>query len=121
MPAAKENNIQIRQFKDKSSHWFVNYAHYYLNENNELLWAAGESDNKEYRDVLEAYIKRNKKTYVPREIVAEKEYFEVVNFGEHKGRKVPDIPLPYLRWMIKSYNFKSGEEKLKQEIIEYLK
>lgn len=122
-----EEKIQIRQFKDKSGHFWVNFSHFYLNENNELLWASGESDNKEYRDYLESYIKRNKKTYQSREIspyINQKEYLEVVAFGKHSGKNVQTIfneDAGWLKWCRDKYSFSSSQEKLKQEITEILK
>ena len=37
MPPKKEEKIQIKQFKDSSSNWFVNNAHYCLNKDNEIV------------------------------------------------------------------------------------
>lgn len=124
MTIKKEDKIQIKQFKDSSSNWFVNFSHYYLNEDNELLWASGESDNKEYRSVLQAYIKRNKKTYKPREesVLNQVEIeYSTITFGIHSGKKVNEIDINYLKWMINNFKFSLSQEKLKQEIIQYLK
>ncbi len=121
--AAKKDlteKLQIRQFKDKSSNFFVDYAHYHLNQNNELEWCAGESDSEDKRVVLMAYIKRNKKTYVPRQITSVIEYFERLDFGIHKGKKTDEVDKKYLSWLIKNFDF-AGKEKLKQEIINILK
>ncbi|WP_396180306.1 hypothetical protein [Flavobacterium sp.] len=122
---AKEEKINIKNFKDGSSSWWVRDAHYFLNENNELLWAAGESDKTELREALEQFIKRNRKVYVPRsESIFEiepKEYTEIFNFGKYSGKKVTDFQdTKYLKWLLKNFNF-GGKEKLKKEIEDILK
>jgi hypothetical protein len=41
MPPKKseeKEKFDIRQFKDKSSNWFLNNKHYYLNEKNNLIF-----------------------------------------------------------------------------------
>jgi hypothetical protein len=124
----KSSEILIRQFKDKSSHWFVRDAHYFLNENNEIIWAAGETDKEELRNALIDFIKRNKKTYVPREKgILEKEpkvFDEIIPVGKLKGKTVQQALIEdkkYLSWMRDNFNFNSAQEKLKQQIIEILK
>src|SRR6478736_926362 len=108
MPAKKKETaekVQIKGFKDGSSHWFVNYAHYYLNENNELLWASGESDNEEYRTSLEQFIKRNKKTFKPREesiLNKEEKVYMTLNFGKYSGQNlsyIVDCDKRYASWL----------------------
>ena len=128
MATKKEDKekVSIKQFKDSSSNWFVNFAHYYLNESNELLWASGESDNSEYRTALEAYIKRNKKTFKTREesiLDKEDKVYMTLNFGKYSGKKldeIKDIDVKYLRWILKNMDF-GGKEGLKEEIINILK
>ena len=61
-----EDKINIKNFRDSSSNWWVRDAHYFLNEENELLWAAGESDKIELRDAIESFILRNKKSFKKR-------------------------------------------------------
>jgi len=127
-----ENKIQIRNFKDGSSSWWVRDAHYYLNENNELLWASGETDKAELREVIEAFIKRNHKIYSPREksplndenTPQIKSYDEILRFGKHLGKSVEEVMAIDKKWLIwcrDNYNFNSAQEKLKQEITEILK
>nr|DAI89596.1 MAG TPA: Putative quorum-sensing-regulated virulence factor [Caudoviricetes sp.] len=123
MAAKKEDKIQIRNFKDSSSNWFVNFAHYYLNENNELLWASGESDSIEYRTAIEAYIKRNKKTFKAREVsILDKEerVYTTLNFGRYSGKnltEIKDLDRKYLLWLKKE----TKDDKLREEIISILK
>lgn len=119
-----QEKIIIKQFKDGSSHWFVNYAHYTLLENGEIQWCAGETDKEELRGALKAYVKRNKKSFVARPKSEVKEYNEIIPIGEYKGKTVSQVLFEnkkFLIWMLEKYSFKSGEEKLKQEIIEILK
>lgn len=61
---AEKEKITIKVFKDGSSNWWVNHAHYSLNEQGEITWHAGETDKKELREYLQAFIKRNKKTFI---------------------------------------------------------
>jgi len=119
----KEDKIQIRNFKDSSSNWFVNFAHYYLNENNELLWASGESDSAEYRTAIEAYIKRNKKIFKAREVSIldkEEKVYITLNFGKYAGKnlsEIKDLDRKYLLWLKKE----TKDDKLREEIITVLK
>ena len=122
-----EDKITIKSFKDLSSNWFVNDAHYSLNESGELIWHAGEVDKEELRTALLSFIRRNKKSYSPRQQTVfeteEKEYTKL-NFGKHIGKSTLEIlseDKQWLSWMYKNYTFKVGEEKLKQEIKELLK
>ena len=126
-PKSKEDKTTIKCFKDGSSNWFVNDAHYSLNEVGELIWHAGEVDKEELRTSLLSFISRNKKKYSPRQQsifeTEEKEYTKVT-FGKHSGKSTLEIlseDKQWLSWMYKNYTFKIGEEKLKQEIKELLK
>ena len=120
MPTKKEDKVQIKQFKDSSSNWFVNFAHYYLNQNNELLWASGESDNIEYRTAIEAYIKRNKKTFKPREesiLNKEEKVYITLNFGKYSSHKldfIVDTDKKYARWLYDSTNDVNIKLQLKE-------
>lgn len=119
-----QDKVIIKQFKDSSSNWFVNYAHYALLENGEIQWCAGETDKEELREALKSYIKRNKKVFISRQKSEVKEYNEVISIGEYKGKTVSQVFFEnkkFLLWMLEKYSFKAGEEKLKQEIIEILK
>lgn len=121
MAAKKEDKTTTINFKDKSSNWWINGKHYHLNKENEIvLIAGGLPDDKEIAFLID-FCRRNKKKYVEREIVSVIEYFEVVDFGIHKGRKVDEIDKKYLKWMIANYSFSPAQEKLKQEIINILK
>lgn len=125
MAAKKEDKekIIIKQFKDSSSNWFVNYAHYYLNKSNELLWASGESDNIEYRTALEAYIKRNKKTFKPREesiLDKEEKVYMTLNFGKFSGLKLNELVDKDKRYAIWIYT-NTTDENIKTQLKELLK
>ena len=61
-----EDKIIIKQFKDNSSNFWSNYAHYFLNENNELIWCSGETDKEELRNAVLSFIRRNKKSFKAR-------------------------------------------------------
>lgn len=125
MAAKKEDKekVTIKQFKDSSSNWFVNFAHYYLDKNNNLLWASGESDNTEYRTALEAYIKRNKKTFSPREqsiLDKEEKVYMTINFGKYSGLKLNELvdqDKRYSSWLYSN----TSDQNIKNELKELLK
>lgn len=70
MPPKKKNGIEekivIKQFREGSSDFWVDGKHYFLDVNNEINFASGGIDTQKLRTALEAFIKRNKKSYVPR-------------------------------------------------------
>ena len=119
-----EEKIIIRQFRDKSSHFWVDHSHFMLNEQNEIVWCAGESPNESKLEALTKYIKNNNKKYAPREIVVLKEYNEIVTFGKHSHKTVQfvyDTDKQWLKWCRDNYNFSSAQKELKEQIIEILK
>lgn len=123
-----ENKIEVRRFKDHSSHFWVSNHHYYLDENNEIQYASGGIDTVELREVLKAYCKRNKVTFVEREPSIldqiEKEYNSIFTFGKHKSKSVQTVFYEDNKWLIwcrDNFNFSSAENKIKEEIIEILK
>lgn len=61
---AEKEKINVKQFKSGESSFWVNHAHYSLNEKGEIVWHSGETDKEELRQYLQAFIKRNKKVYV---------------------------------------------------------
>ena len=125
MTKSKEDKITIRQFRDNSSNFWCDNAHYFLNENNEIIWCAGEQDKEELRTALQAYIKRNKKLFIGRqESKVVKSYSEMFTFGKHINKTVDEVFLlekSYLEWCLEKYSFTSAQEKLKSEITEILK
>ena len=122
-PKPKEDKVQIKSFKDGSSNWFCNYAHYHLNEVGELIWCSGEVDKEELRTSLLSFISRNKKTYkerLPSIFETEEKVWSVLDFGKHKGLAldiIKDIEPKYLRWVYEN----SADKNLVQEIKELLK
>ena len=127
-----EDKIKVRNFKDGSSHWWCNFAHYYLNESNELIWCSGETDKPELREAVLSFIKRNKKSYRMREksplndenAPQVKSYDEVLRFGKHAGKSVEEVMIIDKKWLVwcrDNYSFNSAQEKLKQEITDILK
>lgn len=126
-PKTKEDKIQIRQFKSGESSWWVGDAHYNLNASEELIWCSGEVDKPELREALLSFIKRNKKSFKarpPSMFETEEKEYSKIGFGKHSGKSTLEIlseDKKWLSWMYNSYTFKSGEEKLKQEIKELLK
>lgn len=64
MAKAKEYKFVLRQFKDKSSNWFLNNKHYHLNEQGLIVFIAGGKEDEEEIKYLEEFCKRNKKPTV---------------------------------------------------------
>lgn len=119
-----ESKIIIRNFKDKSSNFWVDYSHFMLNEHNEIVWCAGETSDQAKLEALTKYIKNNKKKYVPREIIVLKEYNEVITFGKYSQKTVQfvyDNDRQWLKWCRDNYNFSSAQKELKEQIIQILK
>lgn len=131
MPPKKkevEEKRVIKQFKDKSSNWFLDNVHYHLNENGEVVFCAGGIESEEDKEYLRQYIKRNKKSFVAREpSIFERgqvEYTEKFTTGKYVNKTVQEVfdeDVKYLRWMRDSFNFSSAQNKLKEEIINILK
>lgn len=126
MAAKKEEKekVTVINFRDKSSNWWVNNKHYTLTEVNQILFVAGGLEIEAETEFLRQFIKRNKKSFIPREKVAVIEYFEKFTFGKYINQKVDyvkDLDRKYLVWCRDNYQFKIGEEKLKSEIISILK
>ena len=120
MAKAKEDKTTIKSFKDGSSNWFVNDAHYHLNENNELIWCAGESDKEQLREAILSFIRRNKKIYIKRSpsiFDSEPREWSELTFGKFKGFKINEIETKYLKWLI----LNSADKKLIEEIKQFLK
>jgi uncharacterized protein (DUF3820 family) len=122
----KEDKVIIKGFKDLSSNWWVNDAHYSLNASGELVWHAGETDKEKLRNAILSFIRRNKKSFKNRSASMfeqePKQYNEIIPIGKFKGQTVQhvfDNEKKYLTWMIREYNFE-GKENLKQEITEIL-
>ena len=122
-PKPKEDKTVIKAFKDSSSNWFVNDAHYSLNEAGELIWCSGGMDTEELRNAVLVFISRNKKTYRPREkslFETEERNWSTITFGKHKGLTldaIKDIEPKYLRWLYDN----TTDIKIKQELKEILK
>lgn len=119
----KEDKIQIKQFKDSSSNWFVNYAHYHLNKNGEIEWCAGETDKEELREELSRYIRRNKKSYKCREqslFLKEVKEYSVVKYGKFSGLTTLAIVAEnksYAKWLYEN----TSDSVIKNELKELLK
>lgn len=122
MAAKKETEDKtiIKGFKDSSSNWWVNDAHYSLNESGELIWHAGEIDKEELRDAVSSFIRRNKKSFKERSpsiFETEEREWSELTFGKFKGQRLDTVEPKYLKWVYEN----SADKKLVQEIKELLK
>lgn len=122
-PKPKEDKTIIKGFKDGSSNWWCNDAHYSLNEIGELIWHAGEVDKEELRICLLSFISRNKKKYKERSPsifeTEEKEYTKIT-FGKFSGMSTIELTQTdknYANWLYKS----TTDLKIKKELKELLK
>lgn len=123
-----EDKITVRKFKDGSSNFWVGYLHLYLNEQNEICFACGGIMTEEHLSALQAYVKRNKVTFIARDKpeieIIQRQYNEKITFGAHSGKTVSELFIEnkkYLIWVRDKYNFSVTQNKLKQEIIDILK
>lgn len=122
-PKTKEDKILIKQFKDGSSSWWVNDAHYYLNASEELIWCAGEIDKPELREALQSFIRRNKKNHFPRPpniFETEEKSYSIIDYGKYKGLSTQMIVAEdkrYAKWIYQN----SADKKIKEELKELLK
>ena len=121
---SSEDKIQVRNFKDGSSNYWCNFAHYYLNESNELIWCSGETDKPELREAVLSFIKRNKKVYKPREKSqideAVLKQYSVIGFGKYSSLTTQDLvgtDKKYARWLYEN----CSDNKIKTELKELLK
>ena len=122
-PKPKEDKTTIKGFKDGSSNWWVNDAHYSLNEAGELIWHAGEVDKEELRNTVLVFISRNKKKYKERSPsifeTEEKEYTKIT-FGKFSGMSTIELTQTdknYANWLYKN----TTDLKIKKELKGLLK
>jgi hypothetical protein len=117
---AENEKINVKQFKSGESSFWVNHAHYSLNEQGEIIWHAGETDKEELRDYLQSFIKRNKKIYVkpPSNIFEQEEIgYSKVTFGKFSGMSTMEIVATdkgYSKWLYENTTDKNIKEELKQ-------
>lgn len=128
MPPKNKNDkdkdkLKIKQFKDGSSNFWIDNHHYCLDENNEIQYVCGGIDKQEYRNLLLQYIKRNKKSYIPREKnifeTEEKEYSKI-GFGKYSQMTTIELVATdkrYASWLYKN----CSDSKIKAELKELLK
>lgn len=94
MKSEKEDKIAVKQFKDFSSHFWVNQKHYHLNKEEFVIFVCGGIEDKKETEELQAYIKRNKKVYKERsESIFDQEQIEYtkVTFGKFSGHTTKEI------------------------------
>lgn len=120
----KTEEIVVRQGKQNLNCYWLNMKAYQMLPNEDVVFAAGGEEDIEETALVKAFIKRNKKAYQKQIITAQIEYNELIPFGKYKNQTLENVrysDLGYLKWILDKYTFKSGEEKLKQEITEILK
>jgi len=121
MPPKKketEEKITIKNFKDKSSNWFVDGVHYHLNELGDIIFCAGGIDSEERREALKTFIKKNKKCFVPREksiFEQEEVEYSTIGFGKYSKEttlSLVNIDKRYASWLYEN----SANKKIKEEL-----
>ena len=125
LPKPKEDKTVFKRFRDKSSHFWVDNLHLFLDENNTVQFGAGGILTEDIKASFEAYVKRNKVKYTPREKALESpvEYLEMLKSGKYLNKTVSevfDLDKKYLIWMRDSYNF-GAQKELEKQIKEILK
>ena len=121
---SSEDKIQVRNFKDGSSNYWCNFAHYFMNESNELIWCSGETDKPELREAVLSFIKKKKKVYKPREKSqideAVLKQYSVIGFGKYSSLTTQDLvgtDKKYAKWLYEN----CSDNKIKTELKELLK
>lgn len=123
MAKAKEDKFTLRQFKDKSSNWFLNNKHYHLNEQGLIVFIAGGKEDEEEIKYLEEFCKRNKKVFKERELSifeSEPREYSTITYGKYSQKplnEIVDIDKRYARWLYDSVT----DIKIKNELKELLK
>ena len=118
-----KDKIIIKQFRDGSSNWWFNHKVYCLDENNTLKFVCGGIEDIKETEVMQEFIKRNKKSYVPRETSifdSEEKEYSVVNFGKMSGKTTQVIveeDKRYARWLYQN----TIDKKIKEELKSLLK
>lgn len=120
-----EDKTTFRRFRDKSSHFWVDNLHLYVDENNEIKFGAGGILTEAIKASFEVYVKRNKVKYVPRAKPVESavEYLETLKSGKWQNKTVSEVfelDKKYLIWMRDKYNF-GAQKELEKQVKEILK
>jgi hypothetical protein len=120
---AEKEKISCKQFKDGSSNFWVDNIHYHLDTMGEIHFCAGGIDKPELVEYLKAFIKRNKKTFQPREAsIFEQEEIEYSKIGFGKYSQMSTMELvatdrSYAKWLYE----KTTDTKIKEELKQLLK
>lgn len=115
--------LQVKSFKDGSSNFWYDNVHYHLNQNNKIIWCAGGIDTQERKEAVEAFIRRNKKQFAPREesiLDKEEKVYIMINFGKYSGKRldeIKDIDRKYASWLYDN----TTDTKIKSELKDLLK
>lgn len=126
MPAKKKETVdklQVKQFRDSSSNFWYDNVHYHLNQNNEVIWCAGGIGTQERKEAVEAFIKRNKKQFRPREesiLDKEEKVYITLNFGKFSGLKLNELVDQDKRYASWLYN-NTTDQNIKLQLKELLK
>lgn len=119
MKKETENKFILKQFKDKSSFWWLNNKVYHLNEKNSVVFICGGKEDLEEIKYLEEFCKRNKKRYCKRELSIfeqeQKEYL-IISYGKYNGKplnEIVEIDKRYARWIYDNSIDKNIKEQLK--------
>ena len=123
MKNLEKDKIVVRQFKDGSSNFWCDGAHYNLNKNGDLVFCSGGIDTEELRNAVFSFIRRNKKSYKARPQTVfeteEKEYTKI-GFGKYSQMTTMELVATdkkYSSWLYKN----CSDNKIKTELKELLK
>ena len=103
--ATKEDKIVVKQFKDKSSWFWVDNKVYCLDKDNSILFICGGKEDEKETAYFKDYVKRNKKSYVPREeSIFDQEEIEYtkIGFGKYSTlttKEVVESDKRYAGWL----------------------
>jgi hypothetical protein len=126
LAAKKETENTVKQGKSNNNNFWINYKVYQLLEDNSLVLASGGKEVETETELVQAFIKRNKKVYFKNVTMFDsepKQYNEKIGFGKYSNLTVSELvdeDLKYAKWILEKCDL-AGKEKLKQEITEILK
>ena len=115
-----------RNFKDKSSNWFLNFKHFHLNEKGDIELISGGLASEDEFQIMQDFVKRNKKVFVPREKSKlvdfennEVKFDYVFKFGRYASKTIEQVAnedLKYLKWLDKNFTFTAEHTELKKQL-----
>ena len=126
MAKKKETENTVKQGKSNLNNFWINYKVYQLLEDNSLVLASGGNEIITETELVQAFVKRNKKTFSKNITMFDsepKQYNEKIGFGKYSNLTVSELvdeDLKYAKWILNKCDL-VGKERLKEQLMEILK